>query len=485
MLLGKLFSKKRSKPGNIYFHTSPQVRKTTLVTGTGLLFQKKYLKLTHAHARVVENTSHFQMFLYTQGKDLFNISRRLQTPHPLYNDKTRTNLSYTMGFLKFHQKLLQPLSCSPQNEVIWASPTSAKPLRTYYSNLQPRSTGFITRFHLLKKLTSRYDLVRKVHNYWETFSNRRNQLSRFSKHVNPTISMKSPNNLTATLSQTVTNTLPTYTGPTQVYPTPARSPSSLFTKLFSKNLLTSFWVYKRLYLFTPLLTEKPASVLTKSFNKISFTRKQTFSNIICVSLPRTPKLFLNMQHTKSVKFQTNFLSWYNFLLIRFLQHTTGLKVSLMFNPYLHKFLSLTERAQLDLWTQRVKGFQRIIGPKISLKESLQVTYLSLKLKDPSLLSSWLSRTIHKVSFWKYRAFFRYLKFLLQNLFLPSFASLGMKGVKLKLKGKVSVAGNARTRSIYYRVGRTGQSTFSSKVLHNLTFFYTFTGILGLQIWFYF
>jgi hypothetical protein len=59
----------------------------------------------------------------------------------------------------------------------------------------------------------------------------------------------------------------------------------------------------------------------------------------------------------------------------------------MFNPFLHKALSLTERAQLDLWTQRVKGFQRIIGPKISLKESLQVTYLSLKLKDPSLFSS--------------------------------------------------------------------------------------------------
>jgi hypothetical protein len=149
---------------------------------------------------------------------------------------------------------------------------------------------------------------------------------------------------------------------------------------------------------------------------------------------------------------------------------TGLKVSLMFNPFLHKTLSLTERAQLGLWTQRVKGFQRVIGPKVSLKESLQVTYLSLKLKDPSLFSSWLSRTIHKVSFWKYRAFFRYLKFILQNLFLPSFSVLGMKGVKLKLKGKVSVAGNARTRAIYYRVGSTGQSTFNSKVLHNLTFF---------------
>jgi hypothetical protein len=57
----------------------------------------------------------------------------------------------------------------------------------------------------------------------------------------------------------------------------------------------------------------------------------------------------------------------------------------------------------------------------------------------------------------------------------------MKGVKLKLKGKVSVAGNARTRAIYYRIGNTSQSTFKNKTLYNLNFFYTFTGILGLQI----
>ena len=164
---------------------------------------------------------------------------------------------------------------------------------------------------------------------------------------------------------------------------------------------------------------------------------------------------------------------------------SGLKVSLLFNPYLHNSLSFHENAQLNLWTQRVKGFQRLIGPKVSLRESLAVTYLSLKLKDPTLFSNWMSRTIHKVSFWKYRAFFRYLKFLFHNLFLPSFTSLGMKGVKLKLKGKVSVAGNARTRAIYYRIGSTSQSTFRNKTLYNLNFFYTFTGILGLQIWYYF
>ena len=61
----------------------------------------------------------------------------------------------------------------------------------------------------------------------------------------------------------------------------------------------------------------------------------------------------------------------------------------------------------------------------------------------------------------------------------------MLGVKIKLKGKISVAGNARTRAIYYRVGSTSHAKIQNKILHNLNLVHTFTGVLGLQIWYYF
>ena len=191
------------------------------------------------------------------------------------------------------------------------------------------------------------------------------------------------------------------------------------------------------------------------------------------------------QSTLNSRIQSNFLVWYNFLLVRFLENCTGYKISIIFNPHLAKSLTIKEQTQLLLWEQRIQGFQRLIGAKISLRESLEVTYLSLKLKEPSLFSNWLSRTIRKVSFWKYRAFFRFLKFLFVNLFLPLFDQLGVNGVKLRLKGKVSVAGNARTRAIAYRIGRTSHSRIQNKILHELSFVYTFTGVLGLQVWYYF
>ena len=484
-LFGKLFVKKKSKKENIYFRSTLRINKPSYARGSGFFFRKLHFLTTYTQPHLNQNIHCFKMFLNNQSTNLASVNE-LSTSRPvLHNSIIKVNTSYSILSLNSLKRSSWHELLTPWSQANLRAPVNLRLSQTYYTNLQPKSVKLITHYQLLKTLTSRYSLVRKIRNNWERFSNLKDRSSHFTKYSLPTLSIVPRRTVSLSTPQTLVGALPALRSSTQFGLVPKISPVSLFNKLFTKNLFTSFLIYKRFYLSTALLTERPNKLLIKNSCLFSYKNGQLSSNIVCLDLPKTPKLFLNLKNTKAAKLQTNFLCWYNFLLIRFLQHTTGLKVSLMFNPFLHKALSLIERAQLDLWTQRVKGFQRIIGPKISLKESLQVTYLSLKLKDPSLFSSWLSRTIHKVSFWKYRAFFRYLKFLLQNLFLPSFSVLGMKGVKLKLKGKVSVAGNARTRSIYYRVGSTGQSTLNSKVLHNLTFFYTFTGILGLQIWFYF
>jgi ribosomal protein S3 len=59
--------------------------------------------------------------------------------------------------------------------------------------------------------------------------------------------------------------------------------------------------------------------------------------------------------------------------------------------------------------------------------------------------------------------------------------LKVKGLKLKLKGKIGVAGNARTRTLLYKIGKTGQSRIQNKVSYSLTYVYTFTGMIGLQL----
>lgn len=89
--------------------------------------------------------------------------------------------------------------------------------------------------------------------------------------------------------------------------------------------------------------------------------------------------------------------------------------------------------------------------------------------------------LYRMSFWKYRSLFRYIKFVLRNLFEPNFKPLGLRGFKLKLKGKISVAGNARTRTLLIRVGQTSNAKFDNKVAHGFTLVNSFSGVMGFNI----
>ena len=62
-----------------------------------------------------------------------------------------------------------------------------------------------------------------------------------------------------------------------------------------------------------------------------------------------------------------------------------------------------------------------------------------------------------------------------------FKELGVKGFKLRLKGKISVAGNSRKRSILYRIGKTSHTTVGLKVVHTMDTIVTFTGVMGFQV----
>jgi len=59
--------------------------------------------------------------------------------------------------------------------------------------------------------------------------------------------------------------------------------------------------------------------------------------------------------------------------------------------------------------------------------------------------------------------------------------VGSKGLKICLRGKISAAGNSRTRTILYRTGQTSHANTSLKVLNEFMTIGTFTGVMGFQI----
>ena len=192
-----------------------------------------------------------------------------------------------------------------------------------------------------------------------------------------------------------------------------------------------------------------------------------------------------LQRIVSGVFSTDYVVWYCKALVHFLEDVTGRRVNLNFGPFVESALTFSDRSRLVIWRHRVAGFQRMLGHKIFVQEALMLIIASIRLKDPTFLANWIRGMLKRMSFWKYRLIFRYIKFVLQHLLRFSFEDFQFKGFKLRLKGKISVAGNARTRTLVYRVGNTSHSKMSNKVAYDLSFVNTFTGVMGFKLWFFY
>lgn len=177
--------------------------------------------------------------------------------------------------------------------------------------------------------------------------------------------------------------------------------------------------------------------------------------------------------------------WYYHTLIRFLESCSGRKAFFKVHSKLTSVLTIAEKARCLIWSHKVRNFRKSLGPRLFLNESMQILYTALKLKDPYFLSGWMVSMFQKISFWKYKTFLRYFKYILRYFFWSFFTEMGITGVKMQLKGKISVAGNARTRTILQRTGQTGHATFHNRVLSQLSLVRTFTGVQGFKLWIFF
>lgn len=90
-------------------------------------------------------------------------------------------------------------------------------------------------------------------------------------------------------------------------------------------------------------------------------------------------------------------------------------------------------------------------------------------------------TVEQLPFRKHKVFFYYFKILLKYsfLFLKKFYKL--KGFYCDVRGKLSVAGNAKKRHYGFSVGTFYKSTKNLKATIKQGNIQTFTGILGYTL----
>ncbi len=246
-------------------------------------------------------------------------------------------------------------------------------------------------------------------------------------------------------------------------------------------------------LLNPLLLKWLVAVtgISDSFNNIrNFTQKFSKSEFIHTnlipSLPLNTYLNNKMYSRLFVEvFQKQINLWYNNLVVRFLEFIYGYAVIFQFSPFLDRIVAKDHALVYKVWMRKMGYYERRLGHKFFLQEGVHLIHISFYEKDAKLLFYWLKTIIQRISFWKTRFIFRFLKYIFLSHFQFYFTNLRAKGFKVKLKGKISVAGNSRKRTILFRAGKTSYTSVNLRVIYHKGTIVTFTGVMGFQIWIFF
>ena len=234
---------------------------------------------------------------------------------------------------------------------------------------------------------------------------------------------------------------------------------------------------------------------TKNYKDVLHLSKQLLSNAQVDKLQNTnltPHQAFNKVFTKKVLnsfanrlFRDDIIPLYQNTLIRFIEFCTGKKAMFQFYPFVNQHIDKAYMVRYKRWLPRMGFYERRLGHRFFLEESLHIIHISFVLRDPKIIASWLRAMILRISFWKTRSIFRFLKYLFHNYFIHVFDDVKIKGLKIRLKGKISAAGNSRKRTILYRIGNTSHSEVNLRVVKDFSLINTFTGVMGFQVYLFY
>ena len=272
--------------------------------------------------------------------------------------------------------------------------------------------------------------------------------------------------------------------------TPQSTNYNLVNSLIKTLPLTSIQL-SLLYILHPWLLN--TLIDTSSFKKNSTSLLQHFAIPVNLSYTNlqphksfnyiTSKKILSLFSTNKIR--EDVIPMYYNTLVRFMEHCSGKKIFIQLYPFLNQNVAYDYIVRYKSWITRMKSYERRLGHKFFFEEALHIMHLSFTLRDATLFSSWLKAMILRISFWKTRTIFRFLRYLFLIYFVHIFPELQIKGLKIRLKGKISAAGNSRKRTILYRVGQTSHSKLNLRVSHSKQTINTFTGVMGFQVWLFY
>jgi hypothetical protein len=184
--------------------------------------------------------------------------------------------------------------------------------------------------------------------------------------------------------------------------------------------------------------------------------------------------FKKKKQTKPVAFEI----FYLFYLIMFFEHLFKNKCYLKFLPFRR---SCKKIAPFLLWLDKKVPFKlKRFSHVFFYKEFLNVLVATLFYKDISLFSSWFTRFFEKLSARRHRYFLSSLKYFLMYSYVKLFKYFNCLGLKISVRGKISVKGNSKKKRFRLGLGVNSISKKNLKINYSDGIVRTKTGVLGLN-----
>ena len=175
--------------------------------------------------------------------------------------------------------------------------------------------------------------------------------------------------------------------------------------------------------------------------------------------------------------------FYNNFLLNLLLQWIGSKSILSIIPYRASDDNIF--LHLNLVNQSIYPALKKLHHRFFYKDLSSAFTIGLVQKNAYFLLLWLSKLMQRLPSRLHRKFLYYLSIFLSRVEQLNHNPGSYLGLRFSISGKISVTGNAKTRTRHLRIGKTGLSSKELKMSFSQRQIRTLTGVLGIRCYIFY
>lgn len=271
--------------------------------------------------------------------------------------------------------------------------------------------------------------------------------------------------------------------------------NSLFYNLFynySKNFFISnnflyFFAYNNTFDFFMNSGYLEQNEINSNFinnlfeDKIKYTEQIKISNVYTNHYPIffNKNLIFNFILSNTFKsFSKRYIKFFNLYIVNFFESTLKSKIVFKINT---NIISKKKPESVEKIINDLKTYNPKLSKYFIVQDMIEIVWHSLENKDLTILNNWIRKILRSMDLKNHKKFLQFFFNFMHdygNYFLELSNS---NGFFFKIKGKISVTGNAKKRKMKLKLGTLNTTKFDSKIVLEHGISKTNYGVLGYTI----